>query len=142
MTKARILVVEDEVIIAQDIQRTLIQLGYDAPIFSVNGKDALEQVTAIKPDLILMDIHLKGGLDGIAVADEIRRGSALPVVYLTSHSDEGTLRRARITEPYGYIIKPFEERELEIAVDIALYRHAAEKKLKQMERWLATQKAR
>lgn len=138
MSKARILVVEDEVIIAQDIQRTLIQLGYDAPIFSVNGKDALEQVTAIKPDLILMDIHLKGGMDGIAVADEIRRSSALPVVYLTAHSDEGTLRRARITEPYGYIIKPFEERELEIAVDIALYRHAAEKKLKQMERWLAT----
>ncbi len=138
MYKACILVVEDEVIIAQDIQRTLIQLGYDVPAFAVSGEDALEQVTAIQPDLVLMDIHLSGAIDGITAADEIRRCYDLPVVYLTAHSDEATLRRARITEPYGYILKPFEERELEIAVDIALYRHSVESKLKQMERWLAT----
>lgn len=138
MSKARIMVVEDEVIIAQDIQSTLIKLGYDVPLFVTSGESALDQIGVVKPDLVLMDIHLSGEIDGVATADKIRRNSRLPVVFLTAHSDEATLRRARITEPFGYVLKPFEERELQIAVDIALYRHKVEFQLKQMERWLTT----
>lgn len=85
-----------------------------------------------------MDIHLSGEMDGIAAADEIRRRNRLPVVFLTAHSDEATLNRAKITEPYGYVLKPFDERELQITIEIALYRHGAEMKLRQMERWLGT----
>jgi diguanylate cyclase (GGDEF)-like protein/PAS domain S-box-containing protein len=138
MFKARILVVEDEVVIALDIQRTLIKLGYEVPEFVTSAESALERIAASRPDLVLMDIHLSGEMDGIAAADEIRQRDRLPVVFLTAHSDEATLSRAKITEPYGYVLKPFEERELEIAVDIALYRHRAEMKLRQMEYWLGT----
>jgi len=138
MSNVRIMVVEDEVIIAQDIQRTLIKLGYDVPLFVTSAEVALEQVSVLRPDLVLMDIHLNGDMDGIAAAEEIRRRDRLPVVFLTAHSDEATLSRAKITEPYGYVLKPFEERELQIAVDIALYRHRSEFRLKQMERWLST----
>jgi diguanylate cyclase (GGDEF)-like protein/PAS domain S-box-containing protein len=138
MAKGRILVVEDEVIIARDIQRTLVRIGYEVPALAVSGEDALTQVASLRPDLVLMDIQLSGELDGIATADRIRTRDALPVVFLTAHSDEATLRRAHITEPYGYVLKPFEERELEIAVDIALYRHTIETKLRNVERWLTT----
>jgi diguanylate cyclase (GGDEF)-like protein/PAS domain S-box-containing protein len=136
MHKERILVVEDEVIIALDIQRTLIKMGFDVPEFVTSAESALERVAAAQPDLVLMDIHLNGAMDGIAAADEIRRRYRLPVVYLTAHSDEATVNRAKFTEPYGYVLKPFEERELQIAIDMALYRHRAEIKLKQMEHWL------
>ncbi|MEC4749834.1 EAL domain-containing protein [Methylomicrobium sp. Wu6] len=138
MCKARILVIEDEVIIAQDIQRTLIKLDYDVPIFVTSAESALELIGELRPDLVLMDIHLNDSMDGITAAEEIRRRDRQPVVFLTAHSDEATLTRAKITEPYGYVLKPFEERELQIAIDIALYRHKVELQLKQMERWLST----
>jgi diguanylate cyclase (GGDEF)-like protein/PAS domain S-box-containing protein len=138
MPKARIVIVEDEVIIARDIQRTLIRLGYEVPALAISAEDALAYVASMRPDLVLMDIHLSGKTDGITAAAQIQNISALPVIYLTAHSDEATLRRASVTGPYGYILKPFEERELEIAVDIALYRHGIESKLRHMERWLST----
>jgi diguanylate cyclase (GGDEF)-like protein/PAS domain S-box-containing protein len=138
MPKERILVVEDEVIIAVDIQRTLIKMGYEVPEFVTSAETALERIATLQPDLVLMDIHLSGEMDGIAAADEIRQRDRLPVVFLTAHSDEATLSRAKITEPYGYVLKPFEERELQIAIEIALYRHKSEMKLGQMERWLGT----
>lgn len=138
MPKARIMVVEDEVIIAQDIQRTLKKLGYEVLVFLISAESALANIDVIRPDLVLMDIHLSGTMDGIAAAEEIRRRQRLPVVFLTAHSDEATLSRARITEPYGYVLKPFEERELQIVIDIALYRHRSEMQLKKMERWLST----
>lgn len=138
MAKARLVVVEDEVIIARDIQRTLIRLGYEVLALSMTGEDALQKVAETHPDIVLMDIRLSGGMDGIATAEVIRMQNKLPVVYLTAHSDEATLRRAQVTEPYGYVLKPFEERELVIAIDIALYRHTVEMQLRQMERWLAT----
>lgn len=133
MAKARILVVEDELIIAKDIQRTLIRLGYEVPALLTSAEAALEQVAALQPDLVLMDIHLSGEMDGITAADQIRLRNGLPVVYMTAYSDEATLSRARITEPYGYVIKPFEDRELKIAIDIALYRHATEMKIRHLE---------
>ena len=138
MAKARIVVVEDEMIVARDLQSTLIRLGYEVTGLAATGEDALERVAAAPPDLVLMDIHLAGAMDGIAAADYIRLHHSLPVVFLTAHSDEATFQRAQLTEPYGYISKPFEERELEIALGIALYRHRVEAKLSQMERWLAT----
>ena len=138
MAKARIIVVEDEMIVARDLQRTLTRLGYEVLGLAASGEEVLEQVAALLPDLVLMDIHLAGEMDGVAAADQIRLRHGLPVVFLTAHSDEATFQRAQIAEPYGYITKPFEERELEIALGIALYRHQAEAKLSQMERWLAT----
>ncbi len=132
------MVVEDEVIVARDLERTLVRLGYEAAGSAASGEEALERVAGLRPDLVVMDIHLAGELDGIATAEQMRLRHGLPVVYLTAHSDEATFHRAQITEPYGYVLKPFEERELEIAVDIALYRHRVETKLAQMERWLAT----
>jgi diguanylate cyclase (GGDEF)-like protein/PAS domain S-box-containing protein len=138
VAKARIFVVEDEMIVARDLQRTLIRLGYEVTGLAASGEEALARVAAQPPDLVLMDIHLAGEMDGIAAAQQIHLRHSLPVVFLTAHSDEATFQRAQITEPYGYITKPFEERELEIALGIALYRHRVEAKLSQMERWLST----
>jgi len=138
MAKARIMVVEDEMIVARDLQSTLVRLGYAVAGLAASGEDALERVAAVLPDLVLMDIHLAGEMDGIDAAEHIRQQHRLPVVFLTAHSDETTFQRAQLTEPYGYVSKPFEERELEIALGIALYRHRVETKLSQMERWLAT----
>lgn len=138
MAKARILVVEDENIVAQDIQLTLTQLGYEVPTPVASGEAVLACLEKIHPDLVLMDIHLAGKIDGITAAEHIRQQSGVPIVYLTAHSDEATFRRANITEPYGYVLKPFEERELAIAIDIALYRHEAERKLRKMEQWLTS----
>jgi len=138
MTKARLLVVEDEAIVARDLQRTLQRMGYEVTALAASGEEALAHAAAQRPDLALRDIHLAGELDGVATAQQMRQAYGVPVVFLTAHSDEATFQRAQITEPYGYVLKPFEERELEIAVSIALYRHRVESQLSQMERWLAT----
>ena len=138
MAKARILVVEDEMIVARDLQSTLIRLGFEVPAMAASGEDALLKVAAIRPDLVLMDIHLAGEMDGITAAEHIRQHQGLPVVFLTAHSDQATFQRAQLSQPFGFVTKPFEERELEIAVGMALYRHEVEAKLAHMERWLAT----
>ncbi|MFI4982987.1 MAG: response regulator, partial [Nevskiales bacterium] len=138
MAKARIMVVEDEIIVARDLARILAQLDYEVPALVTSGEEALERAAALRPDLVLMDIHLAGQMDGIAAAQAIRQQHEVPVVFLTAHSDEATFKRAEITEPYGYVLKPFEERELAIAVSVALYRHRVESRLAQMERWLST----
>lgn len=126
MTKAKILVVEDEVVIAMDIQKRLISLGYDVPVTATTGEEALRSVLEAKPDLVLMDIQLHGPMDGIETAKKIRRSAKVPVIYLTSHSDEATVQRAKLTEPFSYIIKPFNERELMAAIEVALHRHQLE----------------
>ena len=138
MAKARIVVVEDEMIVARDLQSTLIRLGYEVPAMAASGEEALVKVAAVRPDLVLMDIHLAGEMDGITAAEHIRQHDGLPVVFLTAHSDPATFQRAQLSQPYGFVTKPFEERELEIAVNMALYRHEVETKLAHMERWLAT----
>jgi PAS domain S-box-containing protein len=134
---ARIIVVEDEQIIAQDICRTLKRLGYTVLGTAVTGEEAITQVATLRPNLVLMDIHLQGELDGTMAADYLRRHFDIPVVYLTAYSDDATLRRVRVSEPFGYLIKPFEERELLVTIETALYRYSVEQKLKRMERWLA-----
>lgn len=138
MTRARVLIVEDEGIVAKDIKNRLIRLGYDAADIVPTGEDAIRRADELRPDLVLMDIMLRGRMDGIEAAEIIRSSCNIPVLYLTAYSDRGTLERAKITEPYGYILKPFDERELHITVEMALYRHKIEMRLKEREQWLDT----
>ena len=138
MSDARILIVEDEGIEALDLQRRLVTMGYPKPHLAFSGEEALASVAEQIPDLVLMDIMLGGELDGVATAERIHAVADVPIIYVTAYADEGTLGRARITAPYGYIVKPFRERELSIAIDMALYRYRMERRLKESERWLAT----
>lgn len=138
MAEIKILVVEDESIVAEDIRRSLQKLGYDVPSVVASGEEAVKKVEEISPDLVLMDIMLSGEMDGIEAADKIRYNFNVPVVYLTAYSDGKILERAKLTEPFGYIIKPFKERELQINVEIALYKHKMEKKLKESKEWFST----
>jgi two-component system CheB/CheR fusion protein len=131
-----ILIVEDENIVAKDIRRTLQSLGYEVPEAVATGEAALERAEQLRPDLVLMDIVLRGEMDGIQAAEIIRQRWETPVIYLTAHADPATLRRAKITEPFGYVLKPFEERDLHTTIEMALYKHAMEQKLRENQRWL------
>ncbi|MCD1296159.1 hypothetical protein CUJ83_14240 [Methanocella sp. CWC-04] len=133
MTNERILVVEDESIVAKDLQNRLIKLGYQVPAMASSGEEAIKKAEDLKPSLILMDIMLKGEMDGIQAAEYVHSNLDIPVIFLTAYADENTLKRAKITEPFGYILKPFEERELVTAIEIALYKHQMEKKLKESQ---------
>ncbi len=136
MAKTQIMVVEDEGIVAMDIETRLKSLGYAVPAMASSGEEAIEKAANTRPDLVLMDIKLKGATDGVEAAEQIRDRFDIPVVYLTAYVDDDTLQRAKVTEPFGYIIKPFEERELHTAIETALYKHEMERKLKESERWL------
>jgi len=106
MTQARILVVEDESIVAADIQDRLESLGYEVPATVASGEKAVEQAGVLRPDLVLMDIQLNGRMDGVEAADQIRLRFGIPVIYLTANADHPTVQRAKVTEPFGYVIKP------------------------------------
>ncbi|MGB9979426.1 methanogen output domain 1-containing protein [Methanobacterium sp.] len=138
MPSFKILVVEDESIVAMDIKHRLENMGYIVPAITSSGEEAVEKASETDPDLVLMDIVLKGEMDGIDAAQQIKDNLDIPVVYLTAYSDERTLKRAKITGPFGYIIKPFEDRELHSAIEVALYKHEMESKLKENEKWLST----
>jgi signal transduction histidine kinase len=129
--KPTILIVEDEWVIALDIKQHLTKLGYSVSGTANSAEKALELVAAAKPDLVLMDIYLQGNKSGIEAADQIRQQFHLPVVFLTAHADEATLTEAIATHPYGYIVKPFEEQELIIAIQVALANHRAEQAVRQ-----------
>jgi PAS domain S-box-containing protein len=135
--KARILIVEDESIIALDIRDRLESLGYAIAGVASSGNEAIQMAAETQPSAVLMDIRLKGAMDGVQAAEQIRAHFDIPVVYLTAYSDETTLQRAKITEPFGYLLKPFEDRELHIAIAVTLYKHEMEMRLKQHERWLS-----
>jgi len=130
MAPSQIMIVEDENIIAMDIQETLKGLGFGTAVAS-NGEDAVTKATEERPDLVLMDIVLPGELDGIEAARKIREHLDIPVVYLTAYSDINTLHRAKITEPFGYLLKPLKERELLATVEMALYKHKTGLQLKE-----------
>ncbi|MDY3554943.1 response regulator [Gemmata sp. JC717] len=134
----RILIVEDERIPAADLELRLTALGYEVVGSVATGADALRLAGERAPDLVLMDIRLRGDLDGIDAADRVRAEHFVPVVFLTAHSDDETLTRARVAEPYGYLLKPFQERELRTVIEMALYKHAAERRLRASERRYAT----
>ena len=129
----RIVVAEDESIIAQDIHVTLVRLGYEVPALVATGQDALQAVEEFQPDLVLMDIRLRGDMDGVESALLIRRRFGIPVVFLTAHSDEDTLHRAKNSSAYGFILKPFEERDLHTAIQLALVKYQSDIKLKEGE---------
>jgi PAS domain S-box-containing protein len=133
MSKTIILIVEDEAIIAADLVNKLDQLGYEAVGPALSGEEAVSLARSLQPDLVLMDIHLNGTIDGVEAAEQIRRECDLPVIYLTAHSDHTTLERAKLTEPFGYILKPFEEPELQTHIQMALHRHETERKLRESE---------
>ena len=133
MPKADILIVEDEAVVAADLAGKLQRAGYRSVGIAADGDDAVETAKATAPDLVLMDIRLSGNMDGIETAERIRSFRNVPIVYLTAHSDRDTLRRAATTEPFGYILKPFEERDLTTQIEIALYKHQAERRLRESE---------
>jgi CheY-like chemotaxis protein len=134
MERVKILVVEDEVIIAKDIQMSLQQLGYSVPSTVVSGEQAIRKAEGEKPDLIIMDIVLQGEMDGIETASIIRSRFDIPIIYLTSYSDKNTQDRAKATEPYGYILKPFEETLVDTTIKMALLNHKMEKRLRESEK--------
>jgi PAS domain S-box-containing protein len=138
MAKAQILIVEDDNIVVMELRARLQSSGYAIAAVASHGEEAVAKAGETGPDLVLMDIKLKGSMDGVKAAEKIRDDFDIPVVYLTAYADEDTLRRAKITEPHGYIIKPFEERELYSTIEMALNKHKIEKELKERERWLAT----
>lgn len=129
MPPLHILVVDDEQIVALDIKHTLERLGYTVPAIIADGKTAIDKAAELKPNLVLMDIRLKGDMDGIQAASIITGKLRIPVIYLTAYSDEATLERAKSSNPFGFLIKPFEERELHSTIEIALLKHAAECRL-------------
>ncbi len=138
MEKAKILIVEDEAIIAKDLQWRLQGMGYDVPIVVASGEDAVNAAHKSAPDLILMDIMLLGSMDGIEAANRIRAEADIPVIYLTAYADEEILERAKKTEPFGYLIKPIGDRELHSNIEITLFKHRIDKKLRGNEKWLST----
>jgi PAS domain S-box-containing protein len=135
MSNPRILIAEDNRIIAEDIKRSLERFGYEISAIAASGEAAIKKAREGNPDLVLMDIVLEGALDGIEAAQEIRNQFKIPVVFLTAYADEHTLLRAKLTEPYGYIMKPFEDRGLYAAIEITLSKYETEKKLKQSEQF-------
>lgn len=123
MEKLNIFIVEDESIVAKDIQNSLTKLGYTVVGIANNGHDAIERIPELAPDLVLMDIMIKGDLTGIDVSEKIKEQINIPVIFLTAYADEGTLAKAKITEPYGYILKPFKEIDLHSTIEMAVYKH-------------------
>lgn len=129
MSKTNILVVEDESIVSKDIQHSLKKLGYHVVGAASTGEKALELARTERPDIVLMDIMLKGDMNGIQTAEMIRQEMSIPVVFLTAYADESTLAKAKVTEPYGYIIKPFKEIDLHTSIEMAIYKHSKEQEI-------------
>ena len=138
MASPQIMIVEDEDIIAMDLENKLKGMGYAVAALATSGQEAIRKAAATQPDLVLMDIRLKGAMDGVTAAHQIRSLYDIPVIYLTAHADDYTLHRAKKTEPVGYILKPFEDKELHASIELALHNHRVEGQLRKTERWLAT----
>jgi two-component system, cell cycle sensor histidine kinase and response regulator CckA len=137
MSNAHILIVEDEAIVAKNIQMELSSMGYAVPTIAACGEEALQKATETPPDLVLMDISLKGAMDGVETTERMQERFDVPVVYLTAYDDERTLQRAKKTGPFGYLLKPYEERELQTTIEIALHKHRTEVARRDMQQWLA-----
>jgi two-component system, cell cycle sensor histidine kinase and response regulator CckA len=134
----KVMIVEDEAIIARDIQTQLVRFGFAVTGTTTTAADAFRDIEENRPDIVLMDIRLGGEMDGVQAADIIRSRYALPVVYLTAHADEATLQRARVTEPFGFIVKPFSKANIKAALTMALYKHGVERELEDSRTLLST----
>ena len=134
---ARILVVEDERIVARSLRRQLTNLSYEVVGSVPSGEESVRLCDVTRPDLVLMDIHLEGAVDGVEAAATIRKRFRLPVVYLTAYSNTEILERAKLTEPFGYILKPYDERDLLVVIETALHKHLMERRQQQREMWVA-----
>ncbi len=137
MTETSVLIVEDETGIAMDLEAQLQHLGYRVAGIASSGEEALTLTESLMPDVVLMNIRLRGSMDGIEVAKSIGR-LRVPFLYVTSHTDEETLQKARLTEPLGFLVKPFSARDLHGAIQVALYRSSAERRVREHENWLRT----
>ena len=129
----RIFIVEDEAIVADDLAESLKALGYAIAGVAHSGEAALTKISVTMPDLVLMDIHLAGKIDGVDAATALHEMSDVPVIYLTAYADSALIGRAKLTAPYGYIIKPYDERELESVIEMARYKYVLDRQLKQSE---------
>lgn len=129
MGKINVLVVEDESIVSKDIQNSLIKLGYGVAGSASTGEKAIELASNTQPDIILMDIMLKGEMNGIQAAEQIRNQLRIPIIFLTAYADSATLSKAKVAEPYGYIIKPFKEIDLHTSIEMAIYKHGKEQEV-------------
>ncbi|MDB9375945.1 hybrid sensor histidine kinase/response regulator [Nodularia sphaerocarpa] len=138
MKNIKIVIVEDEAIVAKDLRNRLEKFGYIVSGVASSGQEAINKSLEFCPDLVLMDIRLKGVMDGIEAAHEIHKHLDIPIIYLTAYADDKTLDRAKVTEPFGYLLKPFKERELQINIEIALTKHSLEKQLRTHQKWLST----
>ncbi len=132
-----LLVVEDEAIVAMDLREQLLELGYRVCGIASNADRAIELARQHRPDLVLMDIVIKGDRDGVETAEVVSRGLHIPVVFLTAYSDANTVERAAKTAPYGYLTKPFQTKELRAAIEVALYKSTVERRLRDSERWFS-----
>jgi PAS domain S-box-containing protein len=137
MNPATILIVEDEAVVALDLQQQLQELGYRVLGLATSGEEAIEAARAQPPQLILMDVRLRGAIDGIAAAQAIRQRHDVPVIFLTAHSDDNTVARAAHTAPYGYLTKPYQLRELRAGIEVALTKARIERQLREADRWFA-----
>lgn len=127
MKRPQILIVEDESVIAMDIEEALLSLNYDVSGKAANAEEAFTSITNKRPELVLMDIHLEGDVDGIEAASKIKEQFDVPVIFLTAFADKATLDRAKIVEPYGYVLKPFRQTELRTVIELALHRHTSDR---------------
>jgi len=137
MARTRVYIVEDEAIIAADLCQRLEHLGFEVAGTSAHGERALSAIPLARPDIVLMDIVIKGPINGIETARRLREAHDIPVVFLTSHADANTVQQAVGTNPFGYVLKPYNDRELQVAIQIALHRHGVESELRRLERWMA-----
>lgn len=138
MTSTRILIVEDQAIVAHDIRKKLETLGYGVAGIVASGEEAIQQTAARQPDLVLMDVQLEGAIDGTEAARYIHTAFDIPIIFITAHADAETLQRIKVTEPSGYILKPFNLQELAAVIELALYKKQSEKNIKEREQWLST----
>jgi PAS domain S-box-containing protein len=138
MQRPNILVVEDERILAEDLRDMLESLDYRVVGIVESGEKAIKDAFKLKPDLITMDIMLRGRKDGIVAAHEIRQKMNVPVVFLTAYADESTLQRAKLAEPFGYILKPYKEQDIHTAIQVALYKHQMDARVRNKEKWFSS----
>ncbi len=133
MNKLKILIVEDELVIAEDLKSTIISLGYEVVYVTADGRNAISQMKTLQVDLALLDIRIEGDLTGIEVSEILKNEYDIPVIFLTAHTEEANIEKAKLTEPFGYLIKPFQRDELRTTIQIAIYKHMMGKKLRENE---------